>query len=151
MNLADALVPKQYAPGELIIKQGDSADGMYFLEDGTVRITMINSENQEKEVCAFGQPWIKYIMLYLNMCMRKWCITVYGTVCISTTSIHFLLTNYRSAECQLADTLESWRWWPRSLVQHLSMLWARLSWHVSVLSYGLYTFTYFLVKDSKCS
>lgn len=63
MNLADALVPKQYAPGELIIKQGDSADGMYFLEDGTVRITMINSENQEKEVCAFGQPCTEYIML----------------------------------------------------------------------------------------
>lgn len=50
MNLADALVPKVYSPGEQIIMQGDSADGMYFLEDGTVRITMTNSENQEKEI-----------------------------------------------------------------------------------------------------
>ncbi|KAK3866043.1 hypothetical protein Pcinc_028400 [Petrolisthes cinctipes] len=50
MNLADAVIPKTYSPGELIIKQGDAADGMYFLEEGTVRITMINSENQEKEI-----------------------------------------------------------------------------------------------------
>lgn len=38
MNLADALVPKTYAAGELIIKQGDAADGMYFIEEGKVSI-----------------------------------------------------------------------------------------------------------------
>lgn len=50
MNLADALVPKEYPSGAQIILQGDSADGMYFLEDGTVRISMVNSENEEKEI-----------------------------------------------------------------------------------------------------
>ncbi|XP_042224230.1 cAMP-dependent protein kinase type II regulatory subunit-like isoform X2 [Homarus americanus] len=50
MNLADALVPKVYAPGEQIIMQGDSADGMYFLEDGTVRIMMAKENNEEKEI-----------------------------------------------------------------------------------------------------
>lgn len=50
LNLADALVPKEYASGAQIILQGDSADGMYFLEDGTVRISMVNSENEEKEI-----------------------------------------------------------------------------------------------------
>lgn len=50
MNLADALVPKEYPPGAQIILQGDSADGMYFIEDGQVRITMANSENEEKEI-----------------------------------------------------------------------------------------------------
>ena len=40
MNLADALVPKHYSDGDQIIKQGDSADGMYFVEDGIVRITI---------------------------------------------------------------------------------------------------------------
>jgi cAMP-dependent protein kinase regulator len=38
LNLADALIPKSYAAGDQIIKQGDAADGMYFIEDGTVSI-----------------------------------------------------------------------------------------------------------------
>lgn len=50
MNLADALVPRVYAPGERIIMQGDSADGMFFLEDGTVRITMTKENNEETEI-----------------------------------------------------------------------------------------------------
>lgn len=40
MNLADALVPKTYKAGETIIAQGDTADGMYFIEDGLVRCTI---------------------------------------------------------------------------------------------------------------
>ncbi|XP_045594828.1 cAMP-dependent protein kinase type II regulatory subunit isoform X4 [Procambarus clarkii] len=50
LNLADALVPKVYVPGQQIILQGDSADGMYFVEDGTVRITMVKENNEEKEI-----------------------------------------------------------------------------------------------------
>lgn len=50
MNLADALVPKQYSNGEQIIRQGDSADGMYFVEDGVVRITIIGEHGREIEV-----------------------------------------------------------------------------------------------------
>ncbi|XP_033224519.1 cAMP-dependent protein kinase type II regulatory subunit [Belonocnema kinseyi] len=50
MNLADALVPKQFSDGERIIKQGDSADGMYFVEDGIVRITILGDNGREVEV-----------------------------------------------------------------------------------------------------
>ncbi|KAL7646373.1 UNVERIFIED_CONTAM: hypothetical protein RMT77_003284 [Armadillidium vulgare] len=50
MNLADALVPRIKTAGELIIKQGDAADGMYFVEEGSVRVVMVNSDNQEKEI-----------------------------------------------------------------------------------------------------
>lgn len=50
MNLADALVPKVYPPGERIIKQGDMADGMYFVEEGTIRVMMAKDDNEEKEV-----------------------------------------------------------------------------------------------------
>ncbi|XP_067126019.1 cAMP-dependent protein kinase type II regulatory subunit-like isoform X2 [Centruroides vittatus] len=48
MNLCDALMPKQYTNGELIIRQGDKADGMYFIEEGTVRVTMVTSEGPER-------------------------------------------------------------------------------------------------------
>lgn len=50
MNLADALVPKHFDDGELIIKQGDQADGMYFVEKGIVRITILDESGHEVEV-----------------------------------------------------------------------------------------------------
>ncbi|XP_072743530.1 cAMP-dependent protein kinase type II regulatory subunit isoform X2 [Anoplolepis gracilipes] len=50
MNLADALVPKQYSDGEQIIRQGDTADGMYFVEDGVVRITILGENGREIEI-----------------------------------------------------------------------------------------------------
>lgn len=50
MNLADALAPKHFSDGEQIIRQGDMADGMYFVEDGVVRITIIGENGREVEV-----------------------------------------------------------------------------------------------------
>jgi cAMP-dependent protein kinase regulator len=52
MNLADALVPRPYNDGQMIIKQGDSADGMYFVEEGSVKITITGDNGQEVEVRA---------------------------------------------------------------------------------------------------
>jgi cAMP-dependent protein kinase regulator len=52
MNLADALVPRPYSDGQMIIKQGDSADGMYFVEEGSVKITITGDNGQEVEVGA---------------------------------------------------------------------------------------------------
>lgn len=49
LNLADALVPRTYKDGEQIIQQGDAADGMYFVEEGDVRITM-TTNNEDKEI-----------------------------------------------------------------------------------------------------
>jgi cAMP-dependent protein kinase regulator len=37
-QVADALVSKTYSPGECIFKQGDQANGMYFIESGRVNI-----------------------------------------------------------------------------------------------------------------
>jgi len=51
MNLCDALTPKTYPRGTQIIKEGDAADGMYFLEEGTVRVTKTNEDGgKEREV-----------------------------------------------------------------------------------------------------
>jgi len=50
MNLADALVPRQYADNQMIIKQGDSADGMYFVEEGSIKITITGDSGQEVEI-----------------------------------------------------------------------------------------------------
>ncbi|ESN91712.1 hypothetical protein HELRODRAFT_108467 [Helobdella robusta] len=40
MNLADALTPVYVNDGEMIIKEGDVADGMYFIEHGEVKVTI---------------------------------------------------------------------------------------------------------------
>ncbi|KAK9892212.1 hypothetical protein WA026_019016 [Henosepilachna vigintioctopunctata] len=50
MNLADALVPKTCRPGERIIRQGDAADGMYFVEEGTVIIKVYDDSGKEVEI-----------------------------------------------------------------------------------------------------
>ncbi|XP_011309984.1 cAMP-dependent protein kinase type II regulatory subunit [Fopius arisanus] len=50
MNLADAFVSKPFNDGEQIIRQGDIADGMYFVEDGVVSITRINDNGREVEI-----------------------------------------------------------------------------------------------------
>ena len=39
MNLADALERKYFSDGTCIIKQGNSADAFYIVEEGTVKIT----------------------------------------------------------------------------------------------------------------
>ncbi|GAB6026836.1 cAMP-dependent protein kinase type II regulatory subunit [Chamberlinius hualienensis] len=53
MNLADAFIPKIYEDGQQIIRQGDQADGMYFVENGRVRIT-VHSQDDDKE-CEVSQ------------------------------------------------------------------------------------------------
>ncbi|XP_064633496.1 cAMP-dependent protein kinase type II regulatory subunit-like isoform X2 [Lineus longissimus] len=59
MNVADALHSKTFEDGDVIIKQGDTADCMYFVEDGEVRITMTNVNDPDTEVeltrCTKGQ------------------------------------------------------------------------------------------------
>lgn len=55
MNLCDALMPRSYRDGDLIIMQGDAADGMYFIEDGTVRITVKKDGGSEMEVSRVGK------------------------------------------------------------------------------------------------
>lgn len=50
MNVADALMSRSYKAGERIIKQGDAADGMYFVESGDIRITIAGQDGGEIEV-----------------------------------------------------------------------------------------------------
>ncbi len=53
MNLADALIPQNYEDC-VVIKDGDAADGMYFIENGTVRIT-IPKNGIETEVAQMSK------------------------------------------------------------------------------------------------
>jgi len=50
MNIADALASKTYANGDLIIRQGDEANGMYILESGNVSVVLKSSNGEEKTV-----------------------------------------------------------------------------------------------------
>ena len=50
MTLADALQTRVYENGEPIICQGDTADGMYFVECGHIRVTMTASNGHEQEL-----------------------------------------------------------------------------------------------------
>lgn len=50
MNVADALNAQNYAKGDLIIKQGDPANGMYIVEAGKVSVVKRGSNGEEKMV-----------------------------------------------------------------------------------------------------
>ncbi|KAI8419974.1 hypothetical protein MSG28_008579 [Choristoneura fumiferana] len=54
-NLADALLPRTLIDGELIIRQGDSADGMYFVEDGSISIRIARDDGNEHEIKRLGK------------------------------------------------------------------------------------------------
>ncbi|CAH0551066.1 unnamed protein product [Brassicogethes aeneus] len=55
MNLADALAPRSFKDGERIIKQGDAADGMYFVEQGEVVISILDDSGKDVEINRIGK------------------------------------------------------------------------------------------------
>merc|ERR1711988_1441344 len=48
-NIADALVSQAYSPGDIVVKQGDRGDGMYFVETGRLAVLKL-MDGEEKEV-----------------------------------------------------------------------------------------------------
>ena len=50
----DALVSSHFKAGVIIVNAGDMADGMYFIEDGTVRVT-ITRNKREAEVAKLDR------------------------------------------------------------------------------------------------
>ncbi len=50
MNLADALIAKTYEDSETMFSQGDIGDGMYFVEEGQVAISMAGNDGIERQV-----------------------------------------------------------------------------------------------------
>jgi len=50
-NIADALVGRSFSAGEAVVRQGDDADGMYFVEAGTLLVLKkLEGEEEEKTV-----------------------------------------------------------------------------------------------------
>ena len=54
MNLADALISRTFPEGSLIVRQGDTGDDMYFVEDGEVQVSMFGN-GEEKTVSRKSQ------------------------------------------------------------------------------------------------
>ena len=55
MNVADALLTRTFNDGEAIIKQGEQAQCMYFVEQGSVRIVREqDGRSKELKVCEAG-------------------------------------------------------------------------------------------------
>jgi hypothetical protein len=57
MNLADALATHSYPTGSIIVRQGDPGDGMYFVEEGEIAITMVGGDNVEKHLTSIRNEW----------------------------------------------------------------------------------------------
>lgn len=67
MNVADALFSRSFKEGEPIIKQGDGAQCMYFLESGRVRIVREqDGQSKEIKVCEKGDYFGELALLTKN-------------------------------------------------------------------------------------
>lgn len=55
MNLCDALESKRFLNGQMIIVQGDQANGMYFIESGNVKIVKQREDGRVDEVAILGK------------------------------------------------------------------------------------------------
>lgn len=53
MNLADALVSQSHPDGSIIVSQGAPGDGMYFVEDGEVVISMTTGHDRVERKASF--------------------------------------------------------------------------------------------------
>lgn len=53
-NIADALQSQSYSAGDIVVKQGDRANGMYFVESGTL-VVLKRIDGDEKEVNELQQ------------------------------------------------------------------------------------------------
>jgi len=79
MNVADALVPRNFQDGASIIKEGDSADGMYFIEDGNVSIVKV-IDGVEREVNRGTKGGYFGELALLNKKPRAASVIAVGTV-----------------------------------------------------------------------
>jgi len=121
MNLADALVPKHYSDGEQIIKQGDTADGMYFVEEGIVRITIVGENDHEIEVHLY------IIVVHYFSCLKRkrkryQTMMTTTTTAATTSSLRILAKRIPSLPRYLSLILSR-----RLIVSRLAVIWA--SWH----------------------
>ena len=63
MNVADALQPKNFSAGQVIVQQGDPADGMFFVEDGIAEVHV--------EQGATGNRMKVCILLFLLLFLKQ--------------------------------------------------------------------------------
>lgn len=65
MNIADALVSREFKHGETIIKQGEKGTCMYFVESGMVRCEMeLDGKVKEIKICYKGDYFGELALLY---------------------------------------------------------------------------------------
>ena len=60
MNVADALVTREFDDGACVIRQDEPADGLYFVESGRVRVTLTGDNGAEVDIDDDGRQPLKY-------------------------------------------------------------------------------------------
>ena len=62
MNVADALQPKNFSAGQVIVQQGDPADGMFFVEDGIAEVHVEQGATGNRMKVCF----LLFLLFFLN-------------------------------------------------------------------------------------
>ncbi len=122
-SVGDGRRSVKYKPKDMIYRQGDAADAVYYLEKGSVQITVVSDEGKEGIIATlgegdfFGDGCIAGQDLYLasaSATQQTTAITVDKATMISTLHDHpkfsemfisFLLTRNIRIEADLVDQL----------------------------------------------
>ena len=72
MNVADALIPKTYASGEVIVRQGDAAHGMFFLEGGICEVFVESGRGNRKKISSCFGNWARYDWAWPDWVWPDW-------------------------------------------------------------------------------
>jgi len=87
MNLADALLSQTHAAGTVIVRQGDAGDGMYFVEDGEVDVTMVG-DDVEKHVTSLRQGGFFGELALITHKPRAATVKANGNVKVAFLDVH---------------------------------------------------------------
>lgn len=88
MNLADALASKTHKDGEVIFLQGDPGDGMYFVEEGSVDISMTGKDGIERHITRIQKGGYFGELALVTHRPRAATATVRGQVKVAALDIH---------------------------------------------------------------
>lgn len=102
MTLADALICKSYDSGECIFGQGETADGMFLIEEGKVQIVQKNSQGNSKQLSVLSKG--QYF---------------------GGKETFFIL------EVKIFSNFQNWLWWNINLDRRPFLRWNRQKLHVS--------------------
>lgn len=107
-RLSDRMVERNYAPGDLIVKQGQGGEGFYVLTSGKAEATREKSDGEKLVVNTFGPTdyFGELALLDEDGIRTASIVAIEPTVCLVLTRWDFLATLRQDADLAVEILME---------------------------------------------